>query len=571
MVAAGAGLEVLEGGLCDRGRPAVLAQRGDRRGVEPAGGDVGRLAGAHRRGRAGLCGVVGERRGDPLVVGRHPRVVRALEGLDQPAQVLLLEGGVQLLARGLHGLVDPQFVGLEPLEQVPGRRGGDVGRAEPVQLPGVGEAGPEERRLQQRRPVAGQRRYPGDQVLVDGRHRVVDPGGVAVLDRGRQRVQPGLEPLVGLAVGLFQGLVGAGALEVCEGVRDRGRGAVGLAAGREPRRVADPGAVDGQGGGVGEGRRRAARAGQGRGVPAPGLERGDVTRARRVLVLGQRVGARHGGVERRGRLRLDGPRVARSGRGDDPLEGALEGLVALSVGRLQGVVDRGFLERREQRLGDRAGALDVPDGRQVGRVGRRGTEDEQVERARDVLAHGRPGRARQPVGRDPRLLAGPTDVAGRQPGRPHLAQGLLEGLVGGLVGPFQSLVGAVLAAGVLEAREDVARDRGAGAGLAGQPHREGVPDPGTHRRPLGGRRDQRVRRSRPPVGPLRAVPGVAVPAGRRARVGLRPGLGLRGVAARTATAGQPREGQRRSTQQFASRPSHHVFSARLKTLEAVDL
>ena len=198
-------------------------------------------------------------------------VVPVLEGIDEPVEVGLLEGLVDLPARLLDRLVQAQLVGLEPLEQRLGDGRGGAGLAELVQLVSVAKAGAEEPGFQQCRVRPRQPLDPAHEVRIDRLHGVVDRRRVAVLDPALEGRQAALEPFVGLAVGLLQRLVGARALEVCEDVLGHCRRLFGLAPCGEPVSVVGPCPVDGKGGSVGKRRRGAAHRGQRRGVPAAGL------------------------------------------------------------------------------------------------------------------------------------------------------------------------------------------------------------------------------------------------------------------------------------------------------------
>ena len=262
---------MLEGSPSDRLCSSVLTECVEHGRVEAAGGHVGTLGAAHRRRTAG-GGLELQQRGlDTFVVGRDGLVVTALEAVDQAAQVLLLEPGVQLLAGGFHRLVEIQLVLLEPPEQPLGDAGGRVRLAEPVPFAGVGGARTEKGRLEQRSASPGERLDAGHEVRIDGGDCLLDTRGVPALDCGPERREPGLEPLVGLGVRLLQRLVRPGPLEVGEHVADYRCCPVSLAAGRQPAGVVGPAPVDGESGGVGERCRGTTHRRQRGGVPAPRL------------------------------------------------------------------------------------------------------------------------------------------------------------------------------------------------------------------------------------------------------------------------------------------------------------
>ena len=147
MVAARAGLEVLERALCDGLCAPVVSERVENGRVEAPTGHVRALGPADRRRRARARLELDERRLDALEVCRDGRVVPVLERVDEPSEVFLLEPVVEVLARGLDGFVDVEFVLLEPLEQSLRDGRGDAVLAETVPLVCVGEPGPEERGL----------------------------------------------------------------------------------------------------------------------------------------------------------------------------------------------------------------------------------------------------------------------------------------------------------------------------------------------------------------------------------------------------------------------------------------
>ncbi|CQR50288.1 hypothetical protein BN996_01765 [Haloferax massiliensis] len=124
--------------------------------------------------------------------------------LDEPREVLLFEAVVELLGLLFDRLVEVRLVLLEPGEEGFADRGGAVRLADGDQFAGVAEASAEERRFEHRRGLAAdERRDSREQVLVDRRHRLLGRRGVARLGGLGQRLQPALEALVGVVVGLL--------------------------------------------------------------------------------------------------------------------------------------------------------------------------------------------------------------------------------------------------------------------------------------------------------------------------------------------------------------------------------